>query len=110
MALHRLDTPWGQMAVQKRFPRPTCVFLDGDNAPAPGCILLPGGDAPERVIFGDLRKKKWGNLWSRVGRDVAWVTDACINAMTLGDHHDWVRTAANSLLCGGDILWQGMCA
>jgi predicted ATPase len=47
----------GQMALQKRFPRPTCVFLDGDNAGADGCILLPGGDAPERVVFEDLKKR-----------------------------------------------------
>jgi len=100
----------GQMAVQRRFPRPTCVFLDGDNASAEGCILLPGGDAPERVVFEDLKQKKWGNLWSRIGRDIAWVTDACANAMTLGDHHEWTRAVANSLLCGGDTLWQNMCA
>jgi hypothetical protein len=30
--------------------------------------------------------------------------------MTLADHHDWVRLAANKLLFGGDILWQAMCA
>lgn len=100
----------GQMSVQKRFQRPTVVFLDGDNATAEGCILLPGGDAPERVVFESLKQRKWGNLWTRIGRDIAWVSDACTSAMTLGDHHDWVRTAANSLLCGGDTLWQNMCA
>lgn len=100
----------GQMAAQKRFPRPTFVFLDGDNADAEGCILLPGDDAPERVVFRDLRARNWGDLWVRIGRDVALVSDACTNAMTLGDHHDWVRMAANQLLCGGDILWQAMCA
>ena len=30
--------------------------------------------------------------------------------MTIGDHHEWVRSAATSLFCGGDILWQAMCA
>ena len=100
----------GLMAIQKRFLRPTCVFLDGDNASAPGCILLPGGDAPERVIFEDLKKKKWGNLWTRIGRDMSWVTDACNNAMTLSDHHEWIKTSANSLFCGGETLWQNMCA
>jgi predicted ATPase len=100
----------GIMAAQKRFARPTCVFLDGDNAPADGCLLLPGADAPERVVFSVLQKQRWGNLWSRIGRDVSWVADACNNAMTLSDHHEWVRTAANSLLCGGDTLWQSMCA
>lgn len=100
----------GQMAFQKRFARPTVVFLDGDNAGAPGCILLPGGDAPERVVFEELRKKNWGEVWSRVGRDVALVADACTQVMTVIDHHEWVRLSANSLQCGGDVLWQAMCA
>lgn len=100
----------GQMAAQNRFPRPTCVFLDGDNDAAPGCFVLPGEDAPERVVFEDLRGAAWGEVWARIGRDIATVSDACSAAMLLGDHHDWVRVAANQLRCGGDILWQAMCA
>ena len=30
--------------------------------------------------------------------------------MSASDHHDWVRLAANELMCGGDTLWQAMCA
>jgi hypothetical protein len=100
----------GQMVQSNRFPRPTCVFLDGDNADAPGCVLLPGGDAPERVVFETVKQKKWSELWMRIGRDLAWVSDACSGAMLLGDHHDWVKSAATSLLCGGSTLWQAMCA
>lgn len=100
----------GQMVHNKRFPRPTCVFLDGDNGEATGCILLPGSDAPERVIFARLRRERWGDLWTRVGRDISLVADACERATLLGDHHDWVRFAANQLRCGGDTLWQAMCA
>ena len=100
----------GQMASQKRFSRPTVVFLDGDNVAAPGCLLLPGGDAPERVVFESLRKANWGQVWSRVGRDIAMIPDACTQAMTVNDHHEWVRLAANALQCGGDVLWQAMCA
>jgi AAA domain, putative AbiEii toxin, Type IV TA system len=100
----------GQMVSNNRFPRPSCVFLDGDSAPAPGCILLPGGDAPEQVVFRDLQKKQWGSLWSRIGRDLSVVADACTNSMTLGDHHEWVRLSANKLMCGGETLWQAMCA
>jgi predicted ATPase len=100
----------GQMAQHGRFPRPTCIFLDGDNSDAPGCSLLPGGDAPERVVFGVLKLKKWGDLWRRIARDVSVVDDACTAAMTLQDHHDWVKVAANQLLCGGAVLWQAMCA
>lgn len=36
--------------------------------------------------------------------------DDCTRAMTLGDHHDWVKAAANSLKCSGNVLWQAMCA
>jgi predicted ATPase len=100
----------GQMAANKRFPRPTCVFLDGDNSSAVGCILLPGGDAPERVVFQGLKGKRWGNLWSRISRDVSTVQDACERAMLLGEHHDWLPFAASQLMCGTDSLWQAMCA
>jgi predicted ATPase len=100
----------GQMVDGERFPRPSLVYLDGDNASAPGCLLLPGGDAPEQVVFNQLKKQSWGNLWSRIGRDISLVDDACSRAMTLADHHEWVRLAANQLKCGGDTLWQAMCA
>lgn len=101
----------GQMVENKRFRRPSLVFLDGDSDPgAPGCLLLPGEDAPEQVVFKSLKAKRWGNLWSRISRDVSVVEDACSSAMTLADHHDWVRVAANQLMCGGDTLWQAMCA
>lgn len=100
----------GQIVSNKRFPRPTCVFLDGDIASAVGCVLLPGNDAPERVVFAGLRKEHWGDLWTRVGRDISLVIDACEKATLLADHHEWVRFAANQLRCGGDTLWQAMCA
>jgi hypothetical protein len=38
----------GLMAHQKRFPRPSVVFLDGDQSAAEGCQILPGEEAPER--------------------------------------------------------------
>ena len=100
----------GQMVSQDRYPHNAIVFLDGDNSPAPGCILLPGDDAPERVVFTALKKIEFGNVYSRIGREVSWVSDHCTQAMTLADHHDWVRVAANGLMCGGDTLWQSMCA
>jgi predicted ATPase len=100
----------GQMVAGKRFRRPTVVFLDGDSAPGAGCVLLPGGDSPERVIFNVLRAKAWGDVWSRIGRDTSAVDDALISAMTLPDHHDWIRYAANQLRCSGTTLWQAMCA
>lgn len=99
----------GQMAINRRFKRPTCIFLDGDNESAPGCFLLPGGDAPEQVVFKSLRAKAWGHLWTRVSRDSSLVQDACINAMTL-DHHGWVTFAANQMRTSGSALWRGMCA
>lgn len=100
----------GIMVSQNRFPRPSCVFLDGDQAEAPGCALLPGGDAPERVVFGDLQRFAWGKLRDRIGRPYAEVADACIQVMSLTDHHDWVNAAATKLTLPGDTLWQAMCA
>ena len=102
----------GQMVNAGRFPRPSCVFLDGDSAAGTGCVLFPGGDAPERVVFNSLRSRtqRFGDVWSHIARDLSAVDDACTAAMTLSDHHDWVAFAANQLMCGGDTLWQAMCA
>ena len=104
-----LGVALGQMVEAGRFPRPTRVFLDGDQGSAAGCVLLPGNDAPERVIFEKLHQERWRNLWTRIGRDIASVSDHCNRAMTLADHHEWVASAANQLMCGGDVLWQAMC-
>ena len=100
----------GLMVSGKRFPRPSVVFLDGDQSAGPGCILLPGGDAPERVVFEELRRRKWLLLDAQIARDFAQMADALELAMTSGDHHDWVAAAANKLVLGGDTLWQIMCA
>jgi len=100
----------GIMVSQDRFPRPSCVFLDGDQTESVGCFLLPGGDAPERVVFGDLQRMAWGKLRDRTGRQYAEVADACIQAMSLTDHHDWINSAATRLVLPGETLWQSMCA
>ncbi|MEJ0094583.1 MAG: AAA family ATPase [Methylocella sp.] len=105
-----LGVALGQMAKAKRFPRPTVIFLDGEQETADGCILLPGGDAPERVVFDNLGKGGWGDIHVRISRDYSDVSDACQKAMTLSDHHEWVKAAANQLRCGGDVLWQAMCS
>ena len=99
----------GQMAIGSKFPRPTRVFLDGDQPQAPGCILLPGGDAPERVVFEGLAEKNWDGVAARVGRSHSALVDACSRAMTYDDHHEWVRVAADEMVLGGQHLWQAMC-
>jgi len=100
----------GQMVKQKRFVRPTLVFLDGDQPVAEGTIPLPGSDAPERVVFDGLKSQKWALLPMRTGRDFSAIEDACARAMTIGDHHEWVSSAAKTLSLGGDVLWQTFCA
>ncbi|MGX5723095.1 ATP-dependent nuclease [Shinella zoogloeoides] len=104
-----LGVALGQMVKSNRFTRPTLVFLDGDQAPAEGCLVLPGNDAPERVVFQKLKQDGWRNLWTRVGRDISDVADACSKAMLIQDHHEWLRSAANTLRLGSDVLWHAMC-
>jgi hypothetical protein len=99
----------GQMVNQGRFRRPTRVFLDGDAGPAPGCLSLPGIDPPEIVVFSAL-SKDWAGLADRVGRSDAEVADACDAAMLMGDHHEWVGSAATKLRLKHDTLWQAMCS
>ncbi len=100
----------GQMVSKGFFKRPTRVYLDGDSEISPGCILLPGGDAPERVVFKGLQTKNFGHVWTRLQRDLTLVADECNKAMTLNDHHDWVKSAAKNLSCSPDTLWQSLCA
>ena len=100
----------GQMVNSNRFPRPTLIFLDGDQAPAPGCLLLPGGDAPERVVFEALKRQQWTLLDSTTAREFADLADACNKAMTAADHHEWTSLAANKVHLSSDTLWQAMCA
>ena len=99
----------GQMAAGDRFPRPTCVFVDGDQEAKDGCFALPGSDAPERVVFEALSNVNWAKLHERVNRNFSDVADACKAAMTYTDHHEWVRLAADRLLLSGIVLWQAMC-
>jgi hypothetical protein len=98
----------GQML--SNFPRPSIVFLDGDQSASVGCILLPGGDAPERVVFEGLLAKNWAGIAERLSRSPSDVIDACSSAMTLAGHHDWVRYAADRLVVGGKVLWQALCS
>jgi predicted ATPase len=100
----------GQMVVGEKFPRLSCVFLDGDKGEAPGCLNLPGGDAPEPVVFDALKERGWAQIHERTGRSYAQVVDACNQAMTQADHHVWVDQAASRLFLGGETLWQVMCS
>jgi hypothetical protein len=98
----------GIMGSQKRFPRPSLVFLDGDQEAAAGCILLPGDDAPERVVFESLKSHGWPDIAARIGRGASETIDALNAAMALANHHDWVKSCGDRLTLGGDILWQVM--
>jgi predicted ATPase len=99
----------GQMVAQKRWPRPTIVFLDADQEESSGCHLLPpGDDAPERVVFEALKQKRWHDIANRVARPPSDVIDALELAMSQGNHHDWVKTAANRLQIGSVELWRAM--
>jgi hypothetical protein len=100
----------GIMVSQERFPRPSVIFLDGDQGDSIGCIKLPGDDAPEVVVFNALKEKNWLALATRIGRDFSLVADACNQAMTMSEHHEWVKHAATALRISGDLLWQVMCS
>ena len=89
------------MASQGRFPRPSVVFLDGDQAAAPGCTILPGEDAPERVIFENLQSVNWPDVADRVGRSPSETIDALNTSMALSNHHDWIAFAGDRLTLGG---------
>jgi predicted ATPase len=100
----------GQMVYKNRFPRPSCVFLDGDQTAAIGCTILPGGDAPERVVFAGLETIAWKGIAERIGRPYPEVIDSCRQVMTYPDHKEWVRLIAEKLVMSSDGLWQALCS
>jgi predicted ATPase len=100
----------GIMVSQRRFPRPSCVFLDGDQGSATGCINLPGDDPPERVVLEALRPQGWLRTAERLGRAASDLDDAFNRAMALSDHHEWLKHAAIHLTVGSDTLWQVLCS
>jgi hypothetical protein len=99
----------GLMNFQQRFPRPTLVFLDGDQEAAPGCLILPGEDAPERFIFEELNAINWPDIAQNIGRSHSELVDHCQMVMTLQDHHDWVKHVADGIIYGGVDLWRAIC-
>ncbi|WP_226661678.1 ATP-dependent nuclease [Microbulbifer aggregans] len=98
----------GQMVEGDRFSRPTVVILDGDQDPAPGCLILPGEDAPERRIFEDLQQMGWTGIAPLINRSHSDLVGAAENAITLADHHKWVKSVADRMTLGADELWRAM--
>ena len=99
----------GLMNVQKRFPRPTLVILDGDQEQSEGCILLPGTDAPERQIYYDFNKINWLDIATHLSRSYSDFVDAAQKAMTLSNHHEWNKAVADKIIYGGNDLWRILC-
>lgn len=99
----------GQMVSKNCFPRPSCVFLDGDQEMAVGCHILPGEDAPERVVFTGLDARKWEGIAEHIGRTYSEVADSCKKAMTYPDHKSWVRMVADTIVVSTDGLWEALC-
>ncbi|MGY3899324.1 AAA family ATPase [Aeromonas veronii] len=99
----------GLMVEGQRFSRPTIVILDGDQDPAPGCLILPGDDAPERCIFEDLQSIGWNGVSSLINRSHSDFVNAAENAMTLSDHHDWIKSVSDRVILGSEELWRAMC-
>ncbi len=99
----------GQMAHKKKFPRPSCVFLDGDQEAHAGCNLLPGGDAPEIVVFNGLSANEWKGVSERIGRSHTEVVDSCKRAMAYMNHKEWIKHASEKLTIGSDSLWEALC-
>lgn len=99
----------GLMNHQNRFPKPTVVLLDGDQDPSNGCLILPGNDAPERVIFDDLNNIGFPKVAAIISRSHSDLVNHCQNAITLPDHHDWNKSVADNIVCGGNELWRALC-
>lgn len=99
----------GQMKEAGRFSRPTAIFLDADQDEAPGCNLLPGdGQPPERFIFASAIENNFGDLPEMLKRDYAEISNAIQIAVTLPNHHEWIRSVSNAVRVPEAAVWQAM--
>jgi predicted ATPase len=99
----------GLMNNQNRFPKATIVLLDGDQDPSAGCLILPGNDAPERVIYDALNSIGFPKVAGIIARSHSDLVNNCQIAMTLPNHHDWNKSVADNIICGGYELWRALC-
>jgi predicted ATPase len=99
----------GNMKKQSRFRNPTIVALDGDQDQSNGCILLPGGDAPERVVFRALLDNNVPEVANQINRSHSDLVDSMNDAITQPNHHEWIKSVADSIVIGGQELWRAMC-
>lgn len=44
-----------------------------------------------------------------MGKSTIIQAAAALTAMTLPDHHDWNKSVADNIICGGFELWRAMC-
>jgi hypothetical protein len=73
-------------------------------------VLIDTSQTRPSKSYSISSKNRIGVTFGRGYRDISLVDDACSKAMTLAAHREWIRLAANQLKCGGDTLWQAMCA
>ncbi|MBQ7618084.1 MAG: AAA family ATPase [Desulfovibrio sp.] len=118
MAERIMITPFGKASVgsslgimiaEKRFAKPTVVFLDGDQRATPGVYVLPGNDAPEQVIFKALKERNWPDIAIRLGRVFSETIDILESAMFLQDHNMWLNNVSDQLFISSKALWHAMC-
>ncbi|SEL28752.1 AAA domain-containing protein [Sphingomonas palmae] len=101
----------GQMKAADRFARPTSVFLDADQEAAPGCEILPGdGLPPEKLVFEATISNNFGAIPEMLKRDYSEVASAISQAVTIDDHHKWVKAVSNAIRVPEQSVWQAMVA
>jgi hypothetical protein len=61
-------------------------------------------------VFEGLQTPGWPDVSGRIGRGSSETIDALNSAMSMSNHHDWIKFAADRLTLGGDILWQALAA
>lgn len=95
----------GKLAKDNRLPHKAYAITDGDT-PASDGVSLPGNDSPERVVFGDLKEKKWGDLPERFGIGAGTLFSAIEDAMLEPDHHRWTTLIGDRVRKSAQSVWE----
>ena len=96
----------GELTSKNKLPQKGIAFLDGDQPEAEGCIKMPGNDTPEKVVFGDLKARNWGNLHERFGIGAGDLHSYLEDVTSDSDFHKWPSSLGNKILKSATSVWE----
>jgi predicted ATPase len=98
----------GQLCREQKLPYKGIAIVDGDKAQEckSTCLSLPGDLPPEKLIFNDLKEKRWEGLDARFGMGAGDLFKILDDSIILPDHHVWPKEVGDTIHMSKDAVWS----